>query len=162
MQLKQDGTGPSHEAVTSRPLLWPDYVHRLCPIHRSLSCCGREPLPKPKLIRLGVQRIEDLHHPRGYRELRSPAEMRKLMNRKMVEQKNLRPICDEEFTSYGGIVPDHKEPKGMGGHGETIIRTISRQHIGGVTKKKDRAGWNDLRPIIRPRELVFSDLPSAQ
>ncbi len=30
-----------------------------------------------------VQRIEDPHHPRGYRALRSPAEMRKLLNRKI-------------------------------------------------------------------------------
>jgi hypothetical protein len=54
-----------------------------CPVHKSHSCCGRELIPKPRTIRLGVQRIEDFHHPRGYRELRSPAEMRKLLNRKL-------------------------------------------------------------------------------
>jgi hypothetical protein len=48
------------------------------PIHKSVSCCGRELVPKPKLIRLGVQRIEDPHHPRGYRELRSRVEMQRL------------------------------------------------------------------------------------
>ena len=53
--------------------------NELCPIHRSFSCCGREILPKPRLIKLGVQRVEDSHHPRGYWELRSPAEMRKLL-----------------------------------------------------------------------------------
>ena len=88
--------------------------NQLCPIHRSLSCCGRELLPKPKLVRLGVQRIEDPHHPRGYRELRSPAEMRKL-NRKVLQQGGICAICHEEFTDYNDIVPDHKEPKGMGG-----------------------------------------------
>ena len=42
--------------------------NQYCPIHKSLSCCGRELLPnKPRLIRLGVQKIEDPHHPRGYR-----------------------------------------------------------------------------------------------
>jgi hypothetical protein len=65
--------------------------NELCPIHRSVSCCGREVSTKPKLIRLGVQRIEDSHHPRAYRELRSPAEMRKLLKRKIVEQDG---ICD--------------------------------------------------------------------
>jgi hypothetical protein len=56
-----------------------------CPVHKSLSCCGRElQANKPRLIRLGVQRIDDPHHPRGYRELRSPAEMRKPLNRKIV------------------------------------------------------------------------------
>jgi len=80
-------------------------TNELCPIHRSLSCCGREFLPKPKLVRLGVQRVEDRHHPRGYRELRSPAEMRKLMNRKVREQGGICAICHEDFTDYSDIVP---------------------------------------------------------
>jgi len=80
--------------------------NQVCPIHRSTSCCGREFIPTPRLIRLGVQRIEDPHHPRGYRELRSPAEMWKLLNRKIVEQDRICPICHEEFTDYNDIVPD--------------------------------------------------------
>ena len=91
-------------------------ANEVCPIHRSISCCGRERMAKPKLIRLGVQRIEDPHHPRGYRELRSPAEMRKLMNRKVREQDGICAICHEEFTDYNDIVVDHnKNPKRMGG-----------------------------------------------
>lgn len=70
-----------------------------CPIHKSISCCGREPMPKPRTIRLGVQRIEDPHHPRGYRELRPPAEMRKLLNRKIVQQDRKCAICHEEFRN---------------------------------------------------------------
>ena len=89
--------------------------NELCPIHRSICCCGRDGVAKPKLVRLGIQRIEDPHHPRGFRELRSPAEMRKLLNRKIVEQNGICPICNEEFTDYNDIVPDHKNPKGMGG-----------------------------------------------
>jgi len=89
--------------------------NEMCPIHKSVSCCGREIIAKPKLIRLGVQRVEDPHHARGYRELRSPAEMRKLLNRKIVEQDGICVICLEEFTDYSDVVPDHKEPKGMGG-----------------------------------------------
>ena len=60
--------------------------NEFCPIHRSLFCCGREQARRERRFQLGVQRIEDPHHPRGYRELRSPAEMRKLLNRKIVEQ----------------------------------------------------------------------------
>jgi hypothetical protein len=52
---------------------------------------------------LGAQRIEDPHHPRGYRELRSPAEMRKLMNQKIVEQNGVCPICNEEFKEYADV-----------------------------------------------------------
>jgi hypothetical protein len=90
-----------------------------CPIHRSLFCCGREAIQKERkatiVIRMGVQRVDDPHHPRGYRELRSPAEMRKLLNRKIVEQDRKCAICHEEFTEYSDVVPDHKNPKGMGG-----------------------------------------------
>ena len=28
--------------------------NQFCPIHKSLSCCGRELMPKPRLIRLSL------------------------------------------------------------------------------------------------------------
>jgi hypothetical protein len=62
-----------------------------------------------------VQRIEDTHHPRGYRELRSKAEMRKLLDRKIVEQNRQCAICQVAFTNYSDIVPDHIDPRVMGG-----------------------------------------------
>lgn len=40
-------------------------------------------------------------------ELRSPAEMRKLLNRKIVEQTGICAICEEEFTGYNDVVSDH-------------------------------------------------------
>ena len=90
--------------------------NEFCPIHRSISCCGRELVQKGSRVRrLGVQRIEDPHHPRGYRELRSKGEMRKLLNRKIVEQNRQCAICEVAFTNYGDIVPDHIDPRGMGG-----------------------------------------------
>jgi hypothetical protein len=39
-------------------------ANEICPIHRSVSCCRREIGTKPRLIRPGVQRVEDPHHPR--------------------------------------------------------------------------------------------------
>ena len=78
-----------------------------CPIHKSNSCCGREQTPHARRLQPGIRRIEDPHHPRGYRELRSPAEMRKLLNRKIVEQDRKCAICHEEFTDYNDVVPDH-------------------------------------------------------
>lgn len=90
--------------------------NQLCPIHRSLSCCGRETIPKEKRQRqMGIRRIEDPHHPRGYRELRSNGEMRKLLDRKIAEQNGLCALCKERFTEYGDMVPDHIHPRGMGG-----------------------------------------------
>jgi hypothetical protein len=41
--------------------------------------------------------------------------MRKLMNRTIVEQNGVCPICNEEFTRYADVVSDHRNPKGMGG-----------------------------------------------
>ena len=90
--------------------------NQLCPIHRSVSCCGREAISKSRRIRqLGVRRIDDPHHPRGYREIRSNAEMRKLLDKKIVAQNGDCAICNEKFTDCSDIVPDHINPRGMGG-----------------------------------------------
>ena len=51
----------------------------------------------------------------GYRERRSKAEMRKLLDRKIVEQNRQCAICEVAFTNYNDIVPDHTDPRGMGG-----------------------------------------------
>ena len=90
--------------------------NQYCPIHRSLCCCGRETIPRIRRVnQLGLQRIEDPNHPRGYRELRSNAEMRRLHNRKVVEQDTECALCHVTFTNYNDIVPDHINPRGMGG-----------------------------------------------
>jgi hypothetical protein len=90
--------------------------NQICPIHCSRFCCGREVVPKMQAVRqLGIRRIEDPLHPRGYRELRSNGEMRKLLNRKIVSQGGKCGICKAEFTDYGDVVPDHISPRGMGG-----------------------------------------------
>jgi hypothetical protein len=98
-----------------------------CPIHRSVSCCGREQTPYARRLQPGVRRVDDPHHPRGYRELRSPAEMRKLLNRKIVEQDRKCAICHEEFT--------WEERGGM------TTQTTFRQRISGAMKKKDQPEW---------------------
>jgi hypothetical protein len=112
-----------------------------CLIHRSLSCCGRELTHRARRLQPSVRRVEDPHHPRGYRELRSPAEMRKLLKRKVREQNGICAICHHEFTDYNDIAPDHRDPKGMGALGEMIIRIIFKQHIGGAMGKKDQPEW---------------------
>jgi len=61
--------------------------NQLCPIHRSVFCCGREATSRRKRAhQMGIRRIDDPHHPRGYREIRSNAEMRKLLDKKIVTQ----------------------------------------------------------------------------
>ena len=130
----------------------------LCPIHRSISCCGRDVVAKPKLIRFGVQRIEDPHHPRGYRELRSPAEMRKLLKRKIVEQNGICALCHEEFTDYNDVVPDHKSPKGMGGAFRDDHPDNIRQRTIGAMEKRDQPGWASDGRLDRQR-FVLAALP---
>jgi hypothetical protein len=99
--------------------------NEFCPIHRSRFCCGRQQTRNERRLSLGVRRIEDEHHPRGYRELRSQAEMRRLLNRKITEQNGKCAICHKEFSDYSEIVPDHKHSKAM-----------SKLRIGGATQKR--------------------------
>lgn len=89
---------------------------QICPIHNSRFCCGREAVPKERRTQqIGVRRIDDPHHPRGYRELRSNAEMRRLMNRKIGLQQGRCALCGETFANYSDVVPDHISPRGMDG-----------------------------------------------
>jgi hypothetical protein len=114
--------------------------NQLCPIHRSQFWCGREAIPRERRQRqLGVRRIDDHHHPRGYREIRSNVEMRKLLDKKIVTQNCECAICNEKFTDYSDIVQDHINPAAWEEHGETIIRTTFRLSTGGATERRDRA-----------------------
>lgn len=90
--------------------------NQLCPIHRSQFCCGREGIPRQQRPRqIGVRRVDDPQHPRGYREIRSNGEMRKLINRKIIAQNGICPLCKGQFSDYSDVVPDHINPRGMGG-----------------------------------------------
>ena len=93
--------------------------NEFCPIHRSLFCCGREQARKERRFQLGVQRIEDPHHPRGYRELRSPAEMRKLLNRKIAEQDGKCAIC---HAAVHGLQRDCARPYRAQRDGRSVER----------------------------------------
>jgi len=97
-----------------------------------------------------VQRIEDPHHPRGYRELRSLAEMRKLLNRKIVEQNGICPICEEKFTDYADVVPDHKQCKGMGGAWRDDHRDNIQATHWCAMERKDQPECDDRRVLDTP------------
>jgi hypothetical protein len=121
--------------------------NQLCPLHRSFSCCGREAIPREKRKRqMGVRRIEDPNHPRGYRELRSNGEMRKLLDRKIVAQSGKCDLCNRQFTDYGDVVPDHINPRGMGGAWRDDHPETFKPFTGGATGEKGRAEC-DLRPV---------------
>src|SRR5215471_3265929 len=65
---------------------------------KSLFCCGRERRKKARNV-AGVQCIEDPHQPSGYREIRSPAEMTKLLTHKIAEQNTKCGICGEPMPT---------------------------------------------------------------
>lgn len=93
--------------------------NEICPLHGRRDCCGRESIVerrKPRNVtKHGVTTIPDEHHPRGYRERRSPAAMRELLAKKVAWQNGLCGICLKPMDDYREIVPDHIEPRGMGG-----------------------------------------------
>lgn len=93
-------------------------TNQLCPIHRRTDCCGRKTRTERRtrkylMLEPGVRRIPDPHHPRGYRELRSPSAMRRLVNQKVGEQQNVCPLCGKEFSDMREVGPDHVLPRGM-------------------------------------------------
>lgn len=116
-----------------------------CPLHpRQMACVCRgdvarqfrKPSSKWETVRPGVRRIKDEHadHPDGYRYKLSPAEMRKVVDRKIQEQNGLCSIGGESLTDYTDVVPDHKLPKGSGGgrrddRAENIGAACSRHNL---------------------------------
>lgn len=93
-----------------------------CPIHGGYFCCGRE---RPSWRNKGQQkepvvRVEDPHHPRGYRELCNRDALRRRLMFKIKEQNGHcaspeRGGCGKPFDDFRGVELDHIEPKGMGG-----------------------------------------------
>lgn len=61
---------------------------------------------------MGIRRIDDPNYPNGHR---SNAEMRKLLDEKIMAQNGECALCNEKFSNYSDIVPDHISPRGMGG-----------------------------------------------
>lgn len=89
-----------------------------CPLHRSFRCTCRQSADQPKPRRAnfvhGVKRIEDHHHPRGYREVINAQEKRKRKHELLAESQTCF-YCSKPFEDYRDIELCHKEPKGSGG-----------------------------------------------
>ena len=108
-----------------------------CPIHRRRSgCCGRaEQKASPyrskwETVRPGVRRIRDEYarHPDGYRYKLSKAEMEKVLVKKVAEQHGDCSICKQPLEDMNDVVPDHIDPRGMGG----AWRDDRPENIGGA------------------------------
>jgi hypothetical protein len=93
-----------------------------CPLHKSYACvCKGEgpkrPPTKPKFVH-GVRRVDDPFHPRGYREICSPAELKRRKHILMLSD----PVCIycgknflEDGSHYNEVHLAHRESKGMNG-----------------------------------------------
>ena len=62
-----------------------------------------------------VRQINDPRHPRSNRETLSNADVKKLLDEKVLAQNGVCGICNEMFTGYADIAPDPTNPCGMGG-----------------------------------------------
>lgn len=127
--------------------------NQLCPIHRSLACCGRELARNERRTRqMGVRRIDDPQHPREYREIRSDAEMRKLMDRKITAQNGVCALCKGAVHGLQRRCPGEWEERGG-----TIIPTTSKPSIGGATERRVQVGFDQAHlrssPLQRPHSL---------
>ena len=103
-----------------------------CPIHRSLYCCGREPIQKGSRVRcLGVQRIEDPHHPRGYRELRPKQRCGSCSTAKLSNRTGNVPFVRWPSRTTATSCPTTSIREEWEARGETTIPTISRLRTSG-------------------------------
>lgn len=114
--------------------------NQLSHIHRSFFCCGRKAISRRKQGRqTGIYCIDYPLHTRGYGEIRSNEEMRKLLDKKIVSQKGESAICKVRFTDYTALCPTTSIPAEWEERGETIILKTFRQSAGGAMGKRDRA-----------------------
>jgi 5-methylcytosine-specific restriction endonuclease McrA len=87
-----------------------------CPIHSSYVCCGRKERELERRKPSGpVRRIDDPTEECGYREICSPAELRRRGLILLKEQKNICPLCKKPIEDMRDMEVDHKLPKGMNG-----------------------------------------------
>lgn len=101
--------------------------NELCPIHKSFWCCGREKPPGNKKVSTfkgPVQKVEDLHHPRGYRIVCSKPELKKRKHKLLAEGplecihcgQSVRFLKDSGIEcEYADIELCHREPCGFHG-----------------------------------------------
>ena len=129
--------------------------NQLCPLHRSLFCCGRETISREKRKRqMGVRRVDDFQHPRGSGR---SARMRKCESSwikkslpKTASARSAKKSSPTIPTSY----PTISIPVAWEERGETTILRTFRRSTGGAMGKRDRAG-GDLSPeCCRPCSVV--------
>lgn len=96
--------------------------NEFCPIHRSRTCCGRQPVTRVRsskweTVSAGIRRIKDEHSDfgDGYRYYYSRAVVRRVLFKRVEMQAGICAICGGAFTDMDDVVPDHRLPRGGNG-----------------------------------------------
>ena len=102
--------------------------NQVCPVHRSLSCCGREAIQKERRPRrLGVRRIDDPQHPCGYREMRLQRRNAEAAQSQDCDPgRHLRNLQREVHRLQRRRPRSHQPPR----HGRRVAGRSPRQHSG--------------------------------
>lgn len=69
---------------------------------------------------------------------------------KVAEQDRICAICHEEFTDYTDVVPDHRDPKGMGAWRDDHPDNIQATHWWCNGEKAQPESPNDGRLVSKP------------
>jgi 5-methylcytosine-specific restriction endonuclease McrA len=107
--------------------------NQICPLHRSLFCCGRERQEKVAFAKGVTQhgpvtRIPDFSVPRGYREVCTPAELRRRKDIKIREQQGVCALCHEPMTDYRDVELDHIIPQPAGCKKDSHLDNLQAVH----------------------------------
>jgi len=132
--------------------------NEFCPIHRSLFCCGREQARKEHRLQLGVQRVEDPHHPRGYRELWSPGEMRKLLNRRSWSRMGNVQSVTSRLPTTARSFPTTSSSRGW----EALGQTTTPQCSGSPSTVQSPEGIEKIMSSVEYGSVRTSKLQSSQ
>ena len=82
--------------------------NQFCPIQHSRFCCGRGSNAEgAKITAYGCSPDRGSASSSPLPRIRSNAEMRRPMNQKIAVQGGKCALCDEKFTDYDNVVPDH-------------------------------------------------------
>jgi hypothetical protein len=111
------------------------------PIHRSLSCCGRDLVRKgTRIRRLGVQRIEDPHHPMGTANSAPKQRCGSPLIEKLSNRTGNAPSVRRRSPTITTLCPTTSIREAWEDRAETTIRRTFRQCTSGATVKRDPRG----------------------
>ena len=109
-----------------------------CPIHRSRFCCGRQQSKKERKLRLGVQRVEDPHHPRGIASFVHQPRCASCSTGRSPSRAESAESATRLLSIAARSSPTISSQEEWEQHDETIIRITFRLCIDGAMARRGR------------------------